>query len=160
MLVILGGVILNKKRVVMILIILSIILISGVFFTYSKRNYINEDISNEHKTLIADRFNIDLPDKGKVKIYKNSNLSRIVEVYCNECDYEILREQLIELAFIEPSEYSGSISKNYGVSDEDIEKEIEICAPEPSNECYCWPVYKVFVSKIENDVFRVLFEYD
>ncbi len=155
----LGGVILNKKRVGIILMIFSIISISAVCFAYSKRNYINEDVSAEHKTLIEDRFSISLPDKGKVNIYKNSNIGRIVEVYCNESDYEMLREQLVESAFSEPSEYSGCISKNYGVNVDDIEEEIWINAPEPSHECYCWPVYKVFISKIENDVFRVLFEY-
>lgn len=142
------------KRTMLAIMLGVVMIITVVLILCSNRNYIDSEIDNKYKTEILDLFGVKLPGRGIVFEYKFDESNEFVEIHLNEEDYESIIKQLDEIA--NKDEYEGDLEKY--MEDDDIKKEYWVSGK--TTGCYYMPMHNIYVSKIQDDVFRVIFEMD
>ena len=150
-----------KRKNVFILSSAVIVICIICIFLFS--NKINARLSSEYETILEEYYGLSLPEKGEVEVYEwDDNEYKLVEYRFNEKDYNDMLKQLEEKT-TKDMKYDRDIKKLYGIEDDDIELQFSslgevISSDDEKSVVYGKTVHFIYVSVVDDGVFRVLFE--
>ncbi len=150
-----------KRKKVFILSSAVIVVCIICIFLFS--NKINTRLSSEYVTILEEFYGLSLPEKGESEVYEwDNNEYKLVEYRFNEKDYNDMIKQL-EDKTTKDMEYDRNIKNLYGIEDDDIELQFScvggvMTSNDENSVIYGRTVHFIYVSVVDDGVFRVLFE--